>query len=63
MYSESLLRREGHVLMQGDILPYLFIYLCIYFPGSSGPPTELINAVSVLRPLWVNAATRLEEIR
>lgn len=40
----------------------MFIYLCISFPESSEPPAELINAVSVFCPLWVNAATHLWKI-
>lgn len=39
----------------------LFIYLCISFPGRSEPPAELISAVYVLCPLWVNAATHPEK--
>lgn len=39
----------------------VFIYLCISFPGSSESPAELINAVSVLCPLWVNAAQHTTE--
>lgn len=46
--------------MQEDIFLYLFIYVFLSQRGVN-PPAELINAVSVLRPLWVNAATRPEE--
>lgn len=53
---------DGWVLMQEDIFLYLFIYVFLLQRGVQ-PPAELINAASVLCPLWVNAATCPEKIR
>lgn len=59
-YESSVI--DGWVLMQEDIFLYLFIYVFLLQRGVQ-PPAELINAASVLRPLWVNAATYTEKIR